>query len=235
MIALRGLQKSYTDGDGATLKVLDGVDLSVGEGEFLAIVGPSGCGKSTLLNVIGGLDVQYRGEVEVAGEKISGKGDAALARFRNRTVGFVFQSFNLLAPLTALQNVMLPSYFAEADEKELAKRAGAALARVGLGQKAHRLPGELSGGERQRVAIARALFGRPRVILCDEPTGNLDAKTGAEVIEFFGKLAREEKQTLVVVTHEERVSRAADRVVRLKEGKLVEVRSGGPLPVEALS
>jgi putative ABC transport system ATP-binding protein len=224
VIAVRGVQKRYPDAEGSSLTVLDGAELSVAEGELVAIVGPSGCGKSTLLNIVGGLDVDYQGEVEVAGQRLTGLSDSALAAFRNRTVGFVFQSFNLLAPLTALQNVTLPSYFGAHREaqKEIEPRALAALERVGLAHTAKRRPSELSGGERQRVAIARALFGQPRVILCDEPTGNLDAKTGAEVIDFFVRLSRDDKLTLLVVTHEDRVSRVAQRVLRLREGKLVQ-------------
>jgi len=224
VIKVRGVHKTYPDSDGAMLAVLRGVDLEVAEGEMLAIVGPSGCGKSTLLNIVGGLDTDYQGEVEVAGEKLSGRSDRALAAFRNHTVGFVFQSFNLLAPLSALENVLLPSFFGGAADssRELEARALSSLERVGLKGKARRRPPELSGGERQRVAIARALFWRPRLILCDEPTGNLDARTGAEVIDLFVRLVKEERQTMLVVTHEERVSSAASRVLRLREGKLVE-------------
>jgi len=231
VITLRSIQKRYRDGDGSTLTVLSGADLCVEKGEFVAIVGPSGCGKSTLLNIAGGLDVDYEGEVEVAGHTLRGLSDTALAGCRNRTGGCVFQSFNLLAPLTALENVMLPSYFGARPEADLEKAATAALDRVGLAHKARRRPAELSGGERQRVAIARALFGRPQVILCDEPTGNLDARTGAEVIDFFGKLVKDEGLTLLVVTHEDRVSRAAGRVLRLRDGKLVEDRDAShPAP-----
>jgi putative ABC transport system ATP-binding protein len=224
MISVRGVHKQYPDADGHPLPVLSGVDLTVAEGELLAVVGPSGCGKSTLLNIVGGLDTDYTGEVEVDGRRLTGLSDSALASFRNRSVGFVFQSFNLVAPLSALENVMLPSFFGRSPEprRELEARAQSALERVGLKDKARRRPPELSGGERQRVAIARALFFRPKVILCDEPTGNLDARTGAEVIDFFVRLAKDDKQTLVVVTHEERVSRAAGRVLRLREGRLVE-------------
>jgi putative ABC transport system ATP-binding protein len=224
VIKVRGVHKTYPDTDGAMLAVLRGVDLEVAEGEMLAIVGPSGCGKSTLLNIVGGLDTDYQGEVEVAGEKLNGRSDRALAAFRNHTVGFVFQSFNLLAPLSALENVLLPSFFGGAADssRELEARALSSLERVGLKGKARRRPPELSGGERQRVAIARALFWRPRLILCDEPTGNLDARTGAEVIDLFVRLVKEERQTMLVVTHEERVSSAASRVLRLREGKLVE-------------
>jgi putative ABC transport system ATP-binding protein len=227
VIHLWGVRKRYRSADGASPAVLDGADLAVAEGEMVAVVGPSGCGKSTLLNLVGGLDADFEGEVEVAGQRLRGLDDRALAAFRNRTVGFVFQSFNLLAPLTALENVLLPSYFRDGGGESSAKgRAEEALAQVGLSNKARRRPAELSGGERQRVAIARALFGRPRVILCDEPTGNLDAATGAEVIAFFARLSREQRQTLLVATHEERVWRAAGRVVRLAEGRLLEEASG---------
>ncbi|MGI5864815.1 MAG: ABC transporter ATP-binding protein [Myxococcales bacterium] len=224
MIALQHVFKSYTDAEGEPRTVLAGADLFVEQGELVAIVGPSGCGKTTLLNILGGLDVSYEGEVEIAGQKLKQMKDAELAAFRNRTIGFVFQSFNLLAPLTALENVMLPCYFGPSDESraDRLERARQALERVGLADKAKQRPPELSGGERQRVAIARALFGKPRLILCDEPTGNLDAKTGAEVIGLFVDLVREQKLTMVVVTHEDRVSQAAGRVLRLRDGRLVE-------------
>ncbi len=233
MIRLSGVCKEYRDQDGAALVVLDRAELAVAEGEMIAVIGPSGCGKSTLLNLIGGLDVAFEGEVEVAGQRLRGLSDRALAAFRNRTVGFVFQSFNLLAPLSALENVMLPSFFGGGGGRRVSEaRALACLERVGLSAKAGRQPAQLSGGERQRVAIARALFGRPRVILCDEPTGNLDAATGAGVIDFFARLAREEKQTLVVVTHEDRVSQAAGRILRLRDGRLVpaERATAGAVP-----
>ncbi len=227
MIRVSGARKVYRDAGGASLAVLDGADLAVAEGEMVAVVGPSGCGKTTLLHLIGGLDADFEGEVEVAGQRLRGLSDRALAAFRNRSVGFVFQSFNLLAPLTALENVLLPSYFRSEGSKSSARtRAEEALACVGLSPKARRRPAELSGGERQRVAIARALFGRPRVILCDEPTGSLDAATGAQITDLFAQLSREQRQTLVVVTHEERVWRAAGRVLRLCEGRLVEESAG---------
>jgi putative ABC transport system ATP-binding protein len=226
VIELRAVHKRYLDPDGAPLDVLQGADLKVGPGELVAVVGPSGSGKSTLLNIIGGLDADFEGEAVVAGQRLRGLSDRALAAFRNRTVGFVFQSFNLLGPLSALENVTLPAYFGGRQEPAAASRARAlaALERVGLAQKALRRPAELSGGERQRVAIARALFGAPRVILCDEPTGNLDAQTGAEVIDIFRRLVHDEGLTLIVVTHEDRVSRTAGRVLRLREGRLVEER-----------
>lgn len=221
MIFARGIHKQYRD-DQMSLTILDGADLEVRAGEFVAVVGPSGSGKSTLLNVLGGLDVDYQGEVEVNGVKLGALDDKGRARFRNAHVGFVFQSFHLVSHLTALDNVLLPSFFKEAELSPSAARARAeaVLTRVGLGQKLDRIPARLSGGERQRVAIARAIFGEPRVLFCDEPTGNLDARTGAEVISLFKEL-NAEGITLLAVTHEERMSDAAGRVLRLNEGKLV--------------
>ncbi|MBM7114207.1 ABC transporter ATP-binding protein [[Archangium] primigenium] len=221
MIRARDIVKRYQDGEGAEVRVLDGLSLDVEAGEFVAVVGPSGCGKSTLLQLLGGLDVDYQGQVEVAGVKLSGLRDAALARFRNQHVGFVFQSFHLIPNLSAVENVLLPSHFGASVSEDARKRAEALLDRVGLLAKKERTPVRLSGGERQRVAIARALFTGPRLLLCDEPTGNLDAATGAGVIALFQELHRE-GLTLLAVTHEERMSSAARRVLRLKEGRLVE-------------
>ena len=214
MISARGLSRAFSDGEGGVLRVLDGVDLDVREGELVAVMGRSGSGKSTLLHILGGLDTSYEGQVTVAGVALRGLADRALSRFRNTTVGFVFQSFHLVPGLNALDNVALPSFFGEPGGD-----ARAALERVGLGAKATRQPAQLSGGERQRVAIARALFCRPKVLFCDEPTGNLDASTGAEIIALFKSL-NSEGLTILAVTHEERVSAAAGRVLRLEQGKL---------------
>ena len=183
MIVTRRLTRGYPDGARGRSVVLAGVDLQVATGEFVAIVGRSGSGKSTLLHVLGGLDTAFEGEVTVAGTRLDGLGELPLARFRNQQVGFVFQSFHLVAGMRAHENVALPSYFGVALGKGARARAHEALARVGLEGKAERLPSQLSGGERQRVAIARALFAGPRVLLCDEPTGNLDAETASEVID----------------------------------------------------
>ncbi len=219
MIRARELRKGYRDG-AVNVRVLNGLDLEVGAGEFVAVVGPSGSGKSTLLHVLGGLDGTYDGQVEVAGEKLKELDDAALARFRNRQVGFVFQSFHLIPNLTALQNVLLPAFFAVAAvNAEQRKRAEETLARVGMGEKKDRVPSQLSGGERQRVAIARALFAKPKLLLCDEPTGNLDETTGGEVIELFRQLHRD-GLTILVVTHEDRMSIVAQRVLYLMGGVL---------------
>ncbi|OJH35337.1 ABC transporter ATP-binding protein [Cystobacter ferrugineus] len=220
MIRAHDIVKRYQDGEGGEVRVLDGLSLEMEQGDFVAVVGPSGSGKSTLLHLLGGLDVHYQGEVEVAGVKLTGLKEPALARFRNQHVGFVFQSFHLIPNLSAVENVLMPSHFGAAPV-DARKRAEELLDRVGLLAKKDRTPVRLSGGERQRVAIARALFTGPKLLLCDEPTGNLDAATGAGVISLFQELHRE-GLTLLAVTHEDRMSSAARRVLRLKEGRLVE-------------
>jgi putative ABC transport system ATP-binding protein len=221
VITARALEKSFIDGDGTALRVLQGMDLDVAAGEFVAVIGPSGSGKSTLLHILGGLDVHYQGDVSVGGTSLRALGERALARFRNAQVGFVFQSFHLIPNLSALENVLLPAFFGGAAPGAAERRrAEEVLERVGLAAKKNREPVRLSGGERQRVAIARAIFNRPRLLLCDEPTGNLDAATGAEIISLFSSL-NAEGLTVLAVTHEERVSAAARRVLRLREGKLI--------------
>jgi putative ABC transport system ATP-binding protein len=202
--------------------VLRGVSLDVAERELLALVGRSGSGKSTLLSIMGGLDRRYEGEANVLGQDLHRLDDASLARFRNREVGFVFQAFNLLDHLSARENVALPSYFADGtlDTARAGERAMQALERVGMSDKAASRPSALSGGQKQRVAIARALFHEPKLLLCDEPTGNLDSDTGKQIIELFAAL-NAAGLTLVIVTHEERVSSVASRVVRLDDGRLV--------------
>jgi putative ABC transport system ATP-binding protein len=220
VIQARAIVKSYRDGD-AEVRVLDGLDLEVAAGELVAVLGPSGSGKSTLLHLLGGLDVHYQGEISIDGVRLTGMSDRGLAELRGSRLGFVFQSFHLVPALSALENVMLPSFFSRehASPADARRRAEEVLARVGLEPKRGRAPAQLSGGERQRVAIARALFGRPRVLFCDEPTGNLDARTGGEIIELFQALNRD-GLTVLVVTHEDRMSQAATRVLRLREGKL---------------
>lgn len=220
MISARGIGKLYRDGD-RELRVLDRLDLEVKPGEMVAVVGPSGSGKSTLLHVLGGLDADYQGEVTVASTPLNGLPERALAGFRSSKVGFVFQSFHLVPNLPAVENVRLPGYFSSSrNGAEQSRRAVEVLTRVGLSDKKDRLPSQLSGGERQRVAIARAIFARPQVLFCDEPTGNLDAVTGREIIELFQELNRE-GLTVLAVTHEERMSAAAQRVLRLQAGRLV--------------
>jgi putative ABC transport system ATP-binding protein len=221
VIRLRGVTKAFRDQD-REVPILRGVDLDVAAGEMVAIVGPSGSGKSTLLYVAGALDRDFGGEAVIAGVPLAGLSQEARADLRNRAVGFVFQSFNLLQGLSALENVMLPGVLRRdgADAAAAIRaRAERALAEVGLADKAGQPPARLSGGERQRVAIARARFARPRVLLADEPTGNLDAVTGDGIIQQFSALARA-GLTVLVVTHEERVSRAASRVLHLSAGRL---------------
>jgi putative ABC transport system ATP-binding protein len=219
-IELRALRKRYPPREpgGTPQDLWRGLELTVAEGEFVAIEGQSGSGKSTLLHILGGLDRAYEGEVCILGEDLRGLSDARLAALRHARIGFVFQSFNLLPELTALENVLLPDFFGDG-VPQADRRAREALERVGLSDQARARPTALSGGERQRVAIARALLARPPLLLADEPTGNLDARTGHAVIELFRELHRD-GMTLLVVTHEVRVSRAASRVLMLRDGAL---------------
>ncbi|MCP4446002.1 MAG: ABC transporter ATP-binding protein [Myxococcales bacterium] len=211
------MHKSYGKGQAKT-PVLRGVSLEIQKGEIVALIGQSGSGKSTLLNIIGSLDTWESGQVEVMGIDFSKARETELAAMRNEQIGFVFQSFNLLDHLTCIENVVLPASFTSMREKDAREQGMEALRRVGLEELAHRPPGELSGGQKQRVAIARALYNKPKLLLCDEPTGNLDSETGENVIEFFGELNREDGMTLLIVTHEERLSRFAERVVHIKDG-----------------
>ncbi len=220
VVRLRDVTKTYGAGAAKT-KVLRGVSIDVEAGELVALVGQSGSGKSTLLNIIGGLDMPDSGEVEVLGIDTLKAGDRKRASLRNQSIGFVFQAFNLLDHLTCLGNVTIPSAFAH-DAKQVQERGRDALRRVGLSDFSHRYPSELSGGQKQRVAIARALFGAPSLLLCDEPTGNLDSETGKEVIDFFRELNAKDGVTLMIVTHERRVSSVAKRVIVMKDGLIAE-------------
>ena len=219
MIELEHISRVYGSGEAAT-RALDDVSLSFPDAAFVTVVGTSGSGKTTLLNVIGGLDTGYSGLARVAGQNLRQMNDRQLSAFRNHTVGFVFQHFNLLAHLTAQQNVALPAHFAGASLEAAAERAAAVLDRVGLADKRDSLPGTLSGGQKQRVAIARALFNEPRLMLCDEPTGNLDTQTGAQIIALFEKLNREDGLTVLAVTHEDFLFEHASHRVRLEDGEL---------------
>jgi len=221
IIRLTDVVKSYGSGAGKT-SVRRGVSLLVEKGESVALIGQSGSGKSTLLNIIGGLDSADAGQVEVVGLDYRRASETHLARARNRDIGFVFQAFNLLDHLSCLGNVILPGVFSPDDDGDAEERGLESLARVGLRDLANRHPSELSGGQKQRVAIARALFNRPSLLLCDEPTGNLDSETGREVIEFFQELNRDEGVTLLIVTHEQRVSEAARRIIKIEDGAIVE-------------
>ena len=217
VVSVRDVYKSYGHHQAKT-PVLRGVSLEIKQGEIVALIGQSGSGKSTLLNIIGSLDSWDKGHVEVLGLDFSKTKESRLAAMRNKDVGFVFQSFNLLEHLTCIENVVLPSSFTTTSEKDANAAGMRALERVGLVDLAHRPPGELSGGQKQRVAIARALFSGPKLLLCDEPTGNLDSETGENVIEFFGELNRDDGVTLLIVTHEERLARFAQRVIHIKDG-----------------
>jgi putative ABC transport system ATP-binding protein len=229
VVRLRDVTKSYGTGAART-QVLRGVSLDIDEGELVALVGQSGSGKSTLLNIIGSLDQPDAGEVEVLGLDIGSASDGKRAQLRNRSIGFVFQAFNLMDHLTCLGNVIIPAAFSHG-ARDAEERGREALRRVGLSDFANRHPSELSGGQKQRVAIARALFGSPALLLCDEPTGNLDSETGKEVIDFFRELNARDKVTLLIVTHERRVSSIARRVIAMRDGMIAET-SGAALEAE---
>jgi ABC-type lipoprotein export system ATPase subunit len=216
VVQTRDLTKTY--GDGAEVRALDAVNLTVRAGEFIAIVGPSGSGKSTLLNLVGALDRPTSGEVIIDGTPLSRVRD--LDHFRSRTVGFVFQVHNLIPTLTARENVEVPMYEITRNAGKRRARAEELLSLVGLGARLNALPNQLSGGERQRVAIARALANQPTLVLADEPTGNLDSRTTAGILELFGELNQNYGTTLVVVTHNAQVARAARRVITLRDGSI---------------
>jgi putative ABC transport system ATP-binding protein len=227
LISIKDLSKIYHMGD-VVVRALDGVDLEVSAGEYLAIMGPSGSGKSTLMNLIGCLDTPTSGEYVLNDQRVSDLDDAELATIRNHEIGFVFQTFNLLSRATALSNVELPLIYARVSVKERHRRAREALDKVGLGDRAKHQPNELSGGQRQRVAVARALVNQPSILLADEPTGNLDSRTSAEIMDLFNEL-NAAGNTLIVVTHEEDIAAHARRVVRLLDGKVVvDQRVEGP-------
>ena len=219
MIELIEVTRHYRMGE-STVKALDGVSLAIGDGEYVSVVGPSGSGKSTLMNLIGCLDSPTAGRYALGGEDVAKLGRDRLADVRNRRIGFVFQSFNLLPRVTALENVELPLVYAGIAGRRRRQIAREVLERVGLSDRAHHVPNELSGGQRQRVAIARALAGRPSVLLADEPTGALDSKTGVEIMALFRELNRD-GMTLIVVTHDADVARQADRVIQVRDGRVL--------------
>jgi len=216
LIQLRGIEKTYVMGT-QTVRALAGVDLDIEEGEYVAIMGPSGSGKSTMMNVLGCLDTPTRGTYVLNGLDVSTMRDDDLARVRNREIGFIFQTFNLLPRVDCLSNVELPLVYAGLGKTERRARASAALTSVGLGDRQHHKPNELSGGQRQRVAVARALVTDPSILLADEPTGNLDTKTSLEIMLLFEGL-HAAGNTILVVTHEEDIAQHARRIVRLRDG-----------------
>ena len=224
LIRARALRKTYHVGD-QVVHALDGLDLDIGTNEYVALMGPSGSGKSTLMNMLGCLDSPTSGTYALNGHDVSRLEDDALADIRNREIGFVFQTFNLLPRYTALENVALPMVYAGFSKAERISRAQEVLHQVGLGDRMDHRPNELSGGQRQRVAVGRALVMRPSIILADEPTGNLDSATSAEVMELFGDIQKA-GNTVILVTHEEDIAAYAHRVVRLRDGRVESDVSG---------
>lgn len=221
IIELRRVWKTYKMGDN-NVHALQGIDLDIHEGEFVAIQGPSGSGKSTAMNLVGCLDIPSKGEIYLAGQNISKLSESDLAQIRGRKIGFIFQKFNLIETLTALENVMLPMTFQGIPEHERKKRATQLLSQFGLGDRMDHKPNQLSGGQQQRVAIARSLAVNPPVILADEPTGNLDSKTGKEVMAFLRELNEKQGKTIVLVTHDDVLAHVADRIEFLKDGVIVQ-------------
>ncbi|MEA3430282.1 MAG: ABC transporter ATP-binding protein [Nanoarchaeota archaeon] len=221
LLQLDNVWKSYSMGKAGKITVLKKINLEVNEGDFLAITGPSGSGKSTMMNIVGALDVPSEGFVYLKDKDVSKMRESSLAVLRGKTIGFIFQQFNLIPTLSALQNVMLPMEFIESSPALAKSKARELLEVLGLGDRIHHKPGELSGGQQQRVAIARALANDPEIILADEPTGNLDSKTGTFVMDFLGKLNRDKGKTVILITHDTHLIKYAKRVVYLKDGIII--------------
>ena len=220
LISLKNIYKIYNVG-GEEVRALDGIDLDINENEYLAIMGPSGSGKSTLMNMVGCLDTPTSGIYEFEGEMVQVMDDPQLASIRNRKIGFVFQTFNLLPKATAQHNVEIPLVYANIRKRQRVEMASKALESVGLSDRSHHRPNELSGGQRQRVAIARALVNNPSIILADEPTGNLDSKSGHEIMNILDDL-HQKGNTIILVTHEDDIAQHAHRVIRLLDGEITE-------------
>ena len=220
IIKLDGVHKIYRT-DEIETQALENVNLSVEQGEFLAIMGPSGCGKSTLLNIMGLLDTPTKGEVTIKGKTMAGMKDKELAKFRNQNLGFVFQSFHLINSLNVLDNVELPLLYRKVGARERRRLAEEVLTRVGLSHRMKHFPTQLSGGQSQRVAIARAVIGNPEIIFADEPTGNLDTRMGAEIMDLLHKLNKEDGRTIVMVTHDENKAQETDRIARFLDGRQI--------------
>jgi putative ABC transport system ATP-binding protein len=221
MIRLEGVSKVYRTDRIETL-ALDGIQLELPAGSFVSIMGPSGCGKSTLLNLMGLLDAPTKGRVVLDGAPVGSYSDRDVAKVRNEKIGFIFQSFHLVADLTVQDNVELPLLYRRMGAKDRKTRALAALEQVGLASRVHHFPGQLSGGQQQRVAIARAIVGEPRILLADEPTGNLDSQMGDEVMAILHRINKDAKTTIAMVTHDPRLAESTDRVVRMFDGRQVQ-------------
>ena len=218
-VKLANISKVYKMGDNDVV-ALNGVDLDIAEGEFVAIMGPSGSGKSTLMNILGCLDTPTTGSYLLDNEEVANLSEDVLAKIRNKKIGFVFQNFNLLSRISALENVALPLVYAGVSKTERINRAQELLKMVGLADRQHHMPNELSGGQRQRVAIARALFNNPKIIMADEPTGNLDTKSSVEIMAMFKELYKQGK-TIILVTHEPDIAENAKRIITVRDGKIV--------------
>jgi len=229
LIELAGIEKTYTTGEQAGVAALRGVDLAIESGEFVAIMGPSGSGKSTLMNIVGCLDNPSSGTYHLGGRDVSRLSERELAKVRNRQIGFIFQSFNLLPRASAIANVELPLVYAGVSSRERRDRAIAALESVNVGHRKDHQPSELSGGERQRVAIARALATKPSLLLADEPTGNLDSANAVEILELFSEI-HARGNTVILVTHDENVARQARRVIHIRDGRVVGDERSEPTP-----
>jgi putative ABC transport system ATP-binding protein len=227
LVEIRNLDKKYHRG-GEEIDVLRGLNLDVDRGEFIAFMGPSGSGKTTLLNLIGGLDVPTAGSVRIAGEEISALSGRRLAAWRARNIGFIFQMYNLIPVLTAYQNVQLPLLLTGLSQAERRKHVEAALDLVGLSDRKHHYPRQLSGGQEQRAAIARAIVADPTILLCDEPTGDLDRASGDEILDIISRLAKEYNKTIFLVTHDSLAAKRAGTVLHLEKGTLLECSAGEP-------
>ena len=222
IVETKGLKKYYKLGDN-TVKALDGVDFDIHQGEFCAIVGTSGSGKSTLLNMLAGLEKPTKGEIIIAGEHMETKGENQLVKFRREHIGFIFQSFNLMGTMNAVENVALPLTFQGVSKRERIKRAKKMVHMVGLDKYWDHKPNQMSGGQQQRVGVARALVVKPEIIFADEPTGNLDSNTSKEIMNLMQNVVREQKQTLIMVTHDNTLASFADKIIRIVDGKIVDM------------
>ena len=225
VIRVKDLYKVYRVGD-SKVKALNGVDFTIQKGELCSIIGTSGSGKSTLLNMLAGLEKPTKGQIVIAGEHIEKKSENQLVKFRREHIGFIFQSFNLLPALSAVENVALPLTFQGMDKAKRLEKASQVLDLVGLSKHKNHKPTQMSGGQQQRVGIARALVVSPQIIFADEPTGNLDSHTSAEVMELIRKIIHEQNQTLVMVTHDDHLAGFADRIFRISDGKIVSIETG---------